>query len=168
MKLATSCGRCACRTSWFPRTLWKRGPAPRINKSASHASRRLTKFPKEGALRGGLFLASSVPSGNDAIAGSLFAVSLFPYLAFLYYCFKTKQTPRLVSVGFATLLIFVFVTAPAGIYAQKVYGTSLSNVDWLHGSAESFLFFTNLLIVVALRRGIREAERSKGKSGKQT
>jgi hypothetical protein len=97
-------------------------------------------------------------SGSDALAGGLFAVSLFPYLAFLYYCFKTKQTPRLVSVGFATLLIFVFVTAPAGIYAQKVYGTSLSNVDWLHGSAESFLFFTNLLIVVALRRGIREAE----------
>ena len=95
---------------------------------------------------------------SEDLAASLFALSLFPYLGFLYYSFKTKETPKLVSVGFATLLIFVGVTAPAGIYAKNVYGTSLSNVDWLHGSAESFLSLTNLLIVLGLRRAIRSQQ----------
>ena len=31
-------------------------------------------------------------------------------------------------------------------------------MDWLHGGAESLLTVTNLLLVVGLRRGIREAE----------
>jgi hypothetical protein len=33
-----------------------------------------------------------------------------------------------------------------GIAAKTHYGTSLANVDWLHGSAESLLTITNLLI----------------------
>lgn len=46
--------------------------------------------------------------------------------------------------------------------AAKVhYGTSLANVDWLHGAAESLLTVTNLLIVLGLRQGIREAEAAK-------
>ena len=49
-------------------------------------------------------------------------------------------------VGFYFLLAFVFATIPAGIYAKVEYGTSLSNVDWLHGTAESLLTVTNLLI----------------------
>jgi hypothetical protein len=46
---------------------------------------------------------------------------------------------------------------PAGIYAKVHYGTSLSNVDWLHGGAESLLTLTNLFIVIGLRKAIREA-----------
>jgi hypothetical protein len=30
--------------------------------------------------------------------------------------------------------------------AKSHYGTSLANVDWLHGSAESLLTITNLLV----------------------
>lgn len=60
--------------------------------------------------------------------------------------------------GFYFLLVFVFATIPAGIYAKQVYGTSLANVDYLHGSAEALLTVTNLLIVLGLRQGIREAE----------
>jgi hypothetical protein len=41
-----------------------------------------------------------------------------------------------------------------------VYGTSLANVDYLHGSAEFLLTLTNLFIVMGLRKAIREAERS--------
>ncbi len=37
------------------------------------------------------------------------------------------------------------------------YGTSLANVDWLHGTAESLLTVTNVLIVLGLRRAFREA-----------
>ncbi len=41
--------------------------------------------------------------------------------------------------------------------AKVHYGTSLSNVDWLHGGAESLLTVTNLFIVIGLRKAIREA-----------
>jgi hypothetical protein len=40
---------------------------------------------------------------------------------------------------------------PAGIYAKTHYHTSLANVDWLHGTAESLLTVTNLFIVMGLR-----------------
>ena len=41
--------------------------------------------------------------------------------------------------------------------AKVQYGTSLSNVDWLHGGAESFLTLTNLFIVMGLREALRNA-----------
>ncbi len=40
---------------------------------------------------------------------------------------------------------------PAGIYAKLHYNTSLANVDWLHGTAESLLTVTNFFIVMGLR-----------------
>lgn len=50
-------------------------------------------------------------------------------------------------------------------HAAKVqYGTSLANVDWLHGTAESLLTITNLLIVLGLRQGIREAVAAKSET----
>lgn len=82
-------------------------------------------------------------------APQLFAVSLFPYLAFLYYLKKGSEAsglPKVTFIGFCFLLVFVFATIPAGIYAKVGYGTSLSNVDWLHGTSESLLCVTNLLI----------------------
>jgi len=45
--------------------------------------------------------------------------------------------------------------------AKKVYGTTLANVDYLHGTAESMLTLTNLFIVLGLRGAIRDAEREK-------
>ena len=42
--------------------------------------------------------------------------------------------------------------------AKVTYGTSLANVDFLHGTAESLLTFTNLFIVLGLRKAIKEAE----------
>jgi hypothetical protein len=83
----------------------------------------------------------------------LFAVSLFPYLAFLFYLRRAKG-PLLVSFGFAFLLVFVAATIPAGIYAKQHFGTSLANVDWLHGLAESLLTVTNILIVLGFRRAL--------------
>ena len=44
------------------------------------------------------------------------------------------------------------------IAAKVHYGTSLSNVDWLHGSAESLLTLTNLFIVLGLRGALRKLE----------
>lgn len=96
-----------------------------------------------------------------SLAPQVFAFSLFPYLAFLYFLTKSKQAPPLTLFGFYFLLMFVGGTIPAGIYAKAQYGTALANVDWLHGSAEFLLTITNLLIVVGLRQGIRAAEAAK-------
>jgi len=91
----------------------------------------------------------------DALAAQLFAVSLFPYLAFLYFLSRPETgCPKGAYRGFAFLLVFVFATIPAGIYAKVVVGDILANVDWLHGSAESLLTVTNLLIVGGFRAGL--------------
>jgi len=46
------------------------------------------------------------------------------------------------------------VTIPVGIYALRVYGTSLANVDVLHGGAESFLTLANILVVLGFKSAI--------------
>lgn len=51
------------------------------------------------------------------------------------------------------------------------YGTSLANVDWLHGGAESLLTITNLLIVLGLREGLRkikDVKKDKPLTGSET
>lgn len=85
---------------------------------------------------------------------SLFAVSLFPYLGFLYFLTRSRQTPRLALIGFYVLLVFVAVTIPAGLYAQKAFGAELADVDWLHGSAEAFLGLSNILVVLGFRQAV--------------
>ena len=50
------------------------------------------------------------------------------------------------ACSFYFLLVFVFGTIPAGLYAKQHYNSILANVDYLHGSAESLLTVTNLLI----------------------
>lgn len=85
---------------------------------------------------------------------TLFAVSLFPYLGFLWFLTRSPRTPRLALVGFYMTLVFVAVTIPAGIYAQVHYGKQLADVDWLHGSAEFFLTLSNILVVLGFRQAI--------------
>lgn len=87
---------------------------------------------------------------------SLFAISLFPYLGFLWFMTRSGKTPRLALIGFYVLLIFVVVTIPAGIYAQVHYGKALADVDWLHGSAELFLTLSNILVVLGFRQAVIE------------
>jgi hypothetical protein len=85
---------------------------------------------------------------------SLFAISLFPYLGFLWFMTRSGKTPRLALIGFYALLVFVAITIPAGIYAQVHYGKQLADVDWLHGSAELFLTLSNILVVLGFRQAI--------------
>ena len=101
--------------------------------------------------------AWSVTRINDSlnssdIASSLFAASLLPYLALLYFLArKETKTPTLANFGFQFLLVFVTATIPAGIIAKNEYHTILANEDTLHGLAESLLTITNLLIIFGFR-----------------
>jgi len=100
-------------------------------------------------------LSSMDPAKAEALAGPFFGLSLFPYLGFLYLLnVDENNTPKGVVVGFATCLLFVFLTIPAAIAAKLLYGVSLADSDWLHGSAESLLTITNLVTVVAFRQAL--------------
>lgn len=88
---------------------------------------------------------------------TLFVLSLFPYLSFLWLLTRSGQAPRLALTGFYFTLVFVGVTIPAGIYTQVVYGESLANVDRLHGAAEALLTLSNIMIVLGFQRAIRKA-----------
>jgi Protein of unknown function (DUF3593) len=92
---------------------------------------------------------------------SLFALSLFPYLGFLWFMTKKNNTPKLALIGFYLTLLFVAVTIPAGIYAQFVLHQSLANVDWIHGGAEAFLTLSNVTIVIGFAQGIKAARAAK-------
>ncbi len=85
---------------------------------------------------------------------TLFAMSLFPYLGFLWFMTRNKATPRLALIGFYALLVFVAITIPAGLYAKVGLGEELANVDWLHGGAESFLTLSNILVVLGFRQAV--------------
>ncbi|MFS8860617.1 DUF3593 domain-containing protein [Synechococcus sp. B60.1] len=85
---------------------------------------------------------------------SLFALSLFPYLVFLFFLSRLRRIPRLALIGFWLLLLFVAVSIPAGLYAQLHYGTSLANVDPLHGAAEAFLTLSNILVALGFKQAI--------------
>lgn len=95
---------------------------------------------------------------------NLFALSLFPYLGFLWFLTRSGETPRLALIGFYVLLVFVGVTIPAGIYAQVSYGEPLANIDWLHGGAESFLTLTNILVALGFRQAVLEHQQAESKS----
>jgi hypothetical protein len=86
------------------------------------------------------------------LASSIFSLSLPSYLLMLFFLSRPQaNTPKLANFGFQFLLVFVFATIPAGIYAKTHYHDILANVDWLHGLAESFLTITNLLIIAGFR-----------------
>ena len=62
---------------------------------------------------------------------TLFAVSLFPYLGFLWFLTRCGKTPRLALIGFYFLLVFVFITIPAGIYSEVTCLLSFSIYEGL-------------------------------------
>ncbi|MBM5807914.1 MAG: DUF3593 domain-containing protein [Cyanobacteria bacterium M_surface_10_m2_179] len=82
----------------------------------------------------------------------LFALSLFPYLAFLWWSWRSGRMPRLALWGFAGTLLFVAVTIAAALVAEGHYGRQLADVDPLHGGAEAFLTLSNVLVLLGFSR----------------
>ena len=87
---------------------------------------------------------------------SLFALSLFPYLGFLWLMTKKVETPKIALIGFYLTLLFVAVTIPIGAYAQLVLHKSLADVDLLHGGAEFFLTLSNIAIAIGFSKALKQ------------
>ena len=81
-----------------------------------------------------------------------FGLSLLPYLAFLWWSWRSGRMPRLALWGFALTLLFVAVTIAAAVVAEGVYGQQLADVDPLHGGAELFLTLSNVLVLLGFSR----------------
>lgn len=86
----------------------------------------------------------------------LFALSLLPYLAFLWWARRVDGFPPVALRGFELTLVFVGVTIAAALIAQQQFGRQLADVDPLHGSAESFLTLANLLVAGGFALAARE------------
>ena len=78
---------------------------------------------------------------------ALFAASIIPYSIFLFYLFKIKSLNKFVKTGFTLTVLFVFITIVASLFALNYYDKSLVEVDFLHGSAESFLTLSDFVIL---------------------
>lgn len=95
------------------------------------------------------------------LAGIFFQESLLPYLLFLYFLsYRGNQIPAIGNFGFQFVLLFVISTIPAGIISKVTYGTSLANVDWLHGGAELLLTVANVLIVWGFKEASTSTEQT--------
>lgn len=92
----------------------------------------------------------------------LFVLSLFPYLAFLWWAWRSGRFPPLALVGFGLTLLFVAITIVAALIAERRYGEVLANVDALHGGAESFLTLSNLVVLLGFSGvgGVARSRRS--------
>ena len=105
-------------------------------------------------------MSSTAQTLLDALAGvdpaPFFGLSLLPYLAFLWWSWRSGRMPRLALWGFALTLLFVLVTIGAAIAAEMIYGRQLADVDPLHGGAEVFLTLSNVLVLLGFSRARRD------------
>jgi len=91
--------------------------------------------------------ALSLESMAQIDPSPFFIISLIPYLFFLNYAGKTKAIPKISFLGFKLTLLFVFMTIVFAIISQIYFADELTNVDVLHGLAESFLTISDAFVV---------------------
>ena len=92
------------------------------------------------------FSILSLESLSKIDPSPFFILSLIPYLVFLLFAGKTKSIPKISLIGFKLTLLFVFMTVVFAIISQIYFDDELTNVDVLHGLAESFLTISDALV----------------------
>ncbi len=90
--------------------------------------------------------------------GPIFIISLFPYLIFLYWAQKSTSIPRTALWGFRLTLLFVAMTIICSVIAKIIYDAELTDVDYLHGTAEAFLALSDGLVVLGFFGLIQESK----------
>ena len=83
---------------------------------------------------------------------ALFAVSIVPYVIFLYYLYKIKYVNKFIKTGFSLTVLFVLITILISIFTLNYYNKTLVEVDFLHGLAESFLTLSDFVILFGFMR----------------
>ncbi|KAM0866576.1 hypothetical protein ACQ4PT_042530 [Festuca glaucescens] len=93
-------------------------PAPRLPSARTSSGYllgrvRVSKGRGRAVVRCGLLPVDpwAPTMDSQSIASQLFAVSLFPYLGFLYFMTRSKTAPGLTLFGFYFLLAFVGATS---------------------------------------------------------
>ena len=89
---------------------------------------------------------------------ALFAVSIVPYVIFLYYLYKIKSVNKFIKTGFSLTVLFVLITILISIFTLKYYDKTLVEVDFLHGLAESFLTLSDFVILFGFMRILNNLE----------
>tara|TARA_B100000965_G_scaffold324136_1_gene286001 strand:- start:344 stop:688 length:345 start_codon:yes stop_codon:yes gene_type:complete len=92
-------------------------------------------------------LAISLESLSRIDPSPFFILSLIPYLVFLRFASKSKAIPKISLIGFKLTLLFVFMTIVFAIISLIYFEDELTNVDVLHGLAESFLTISDAFVV---------------------
>ena len=82
----------------------------------------------------------------------LFALSLIPYLFFLYWARQCSSIPKAALLGLQLTLLFVGGTIAAAVIALRCCDAELVDIDVLHGGAEAFLTLGNAVLVWGLLR----------------
>tara|TARA_Y100001968_G_C19419990_1_gene751236 strand:+ start:332 stop:667 length:336 start_codon:yes stop_codon:yes gene_type:complete len=93
---------------------------------------------------------------NEIDPSPLFVISLFPYIIFLFYAQKTNFIPKISLLGFRLTILFVLMTIIFAIISIYFFHEELTNVDTLHGAAESFLTVSDALIVLGFFQVLQE------------
>ena len=88
----------------------------------------------------------------------LFAVSIIPYVIFLYYLYKIKYVNKFIKTGFSLTVLFVLITILISIFTLNYYDKTLVEVDFLHGLAESFLTLSDFVILFGFIRLLNNLE----------
>ena len=89
---------------------------------------------------------------------ALFAVSIVPYVIFLYYLYKIKYVNKFIKTGFSLTVLFVLITILISLFTLNYYDKTLVEVDFLHGLAESFLTVSDFVILFGFMRILNNLE----------
>jgi len=89
---------------------------------------------------------------------ALFAISIVPYVIFLYYLYKIKYVNKFIKTGFSLTVLFVLITILISIFTLNYYDKTLVEVDFFHGLAEFFLTLSDFVILLGFIKILNSLE----------